>query len=376
MRRGKGFEVPFAVMRQIGTSMEDQLVSGFTRVIRSGAYADGTALPGIRKLAVLFGVSEITVRNAVKRLCRDGLLAARPRVGLTVCAPGGRSWRGTVLGIKAGPPGMYYANVAEGALGDVLRQNGWLYSSLSALPDDGDVSGIRTMLRMGVALCVTYNASKRLTAFLRESGVRFVEIRPECPSPAALLSLSESSHRAYADMSRALRAAGVRSVLSVWQHPAAPTGVAEMKDAGLKVRSMRIPPIVKRHNAQEHVQRAGLIAFDRLLSSGGVAEDAVVCNDDYLAAGVLSAFDAHGIRLPEDCRFVTFANRGLGPVYRKELSRIECDPAREGAMFGQAIVEVLEKGAVRKPAEVELQFVRGDTIVHAVPKPIKKGRFR
>ena len=111
MKRKADFQIPFAVMRQIGTSMEDQLVSGFTRVIRSGMYVNGTALPGVRKLAVMFGVSEITIRNAVKRLCREGLLAARPRVGLTVCASGGRSWRGSVLGIKAGPPGMYFAAI-------------------------------------------------------------------------------------------------------------------------------------------------------------------------------------------------------------------------------------------------------------------------
>ena len=77
MRRGEGFKAPFAVVRHIGTSMEDQLVSGFARAIRSGAYADGTVLPGVRKLAGMFGVSEITIRNAVKRLCRDTGLGAK-----------------------------------------------------------------------------------------------------------------------------------------------------------------------------------------------------------------------------------------------------------------------------------------------------------
>ena len=84
MKRKKGFTPPFAVMRQIGTSMEDQLVSGFARAIRSGTYEDGMKLPGVRKLAVAFSVSEITIRNAVKRLCREGLLAARPRIGEAV----------------------------------------------------------------------------------------------------------------------------------------------------------------------------------------------------------------------------------------------------------------------------------------------------
>ena len=69
MKRNNGFKVPFAVVRQIGTSMEDQLVSGFARAIRSGMYADGMALPGIRKLAVMFGVSEIKASLPRRTTC-------------------------------------------------------------------------------------------------------------------------------------------------------------------------------------------------------------------------------------------------------------------------------------------------------------------
>ena len=363
MKREKEFEVPFAVMRQIGTSMEDQLVSGFARVIRSGAYADGTALPGIRKLAVMFGVSEITVRNAVKRLCRDGLLAARSRVGLTVCAPGGRSWRGTVLGIKASPPGAYYVSVVESAMSDALRRNGWLYSSVS-VPSEGaaDLSMLELMLSSATSLAITFNATRGVTKRLVNAGVGFFALEPNEPASAAAYTIRIDSSVALAELAAALKRKGVRRVLSVYQHPSVATTYSSVLEAnGLSVRNLRVKPIGG-HNTQECVQRAGLVAFERILSHGGIAEDAVVCNDDYLAAGILSAFDHCAVEVPGDVRFATLAHRGLGPVYRKELTRIEHDPAQTGVRIGEAIVRYLETGAVPADVLTVSSFCPGGTI--------------
>ena len=361
----RNFEVPFAVMRQIGTSMEDQLVSGFTRVIREGTYADGTPLPGIRKLAVMFGVSEITIRNAVKRLCRDGLLAARPRVGLTVCVPGGRSWRGTVLGIKAGPPGMYYANVFESAMSTVLRQNGWLYSSISVSSEknETDFAILDMMLQASVSLAVMFNATSAVSRHIEKSGVRFVEFGPSQPSSKVQFPLDQDETPALESLAEALKSSGVKSVLSVYQHPSMANAYSSvLEDFGLCVRRLWIRPIGG-HNTQECVQRAGLTAFDRILSEGGIAEDAVVCNDDYLAAGVLSAFDRHGVRMPDDVRFATMSNRGLGPVHLKDLTRIEYDPARMGAETGRRIVGFLEGRGIVPPGRVPYaEFRRGETV--------------
>ena len=207
MKREAGFKAPFAVVRHIGTSMEDQLVSGFARVIRSGAYADGTALPGVRKLAVVFGVSEITIRNAVKRLCCDGLLAARPRVGLTVCAPGRRSWRGSVLGIKAGPPGMYFTGVLENCMGSVLRRNGWLYTSVEVSPrlKGEDLTMMEMVLDSSVKLVVLFEASPQLSAHVAKMGIPFVEVRSHAPTSAAVFSTPSAMQKAWFPTARISR---------------------------------------------------------------------------------------------------------------------------------------------------------------------------
>ena len=363
MKREKDFKAPFAVMRQIGTSMEDQLVSGFTRVIRSGMYANGTSLPGVRKLAVMFGVSEITIRNAVKRLCREGLLAARPRVGLTVCAPGSRSWRGSVVGIKAGPPGMYFTSVLENSMGSVLRRNGWLYASVevSAHMEDADLTMMNMMLDASVRLVVIFEAPPQLSAHVAKLGIPFVEVRSHRPSAEAVLSVGDNLSGVLSEMALAMQSAGIKTVLSVYQHSAVRKSFSgELERAGLKVRSMPVRPIGGK-NVQECIQRAGLQAFEKILSDGGVKEDAVVCNDDYLAAGILSAMDWNGVRMPKDIRFATMSNKGLGPVHTQDLTRIEYDPAQSGVRIGEAVAAYLETGKV-EPCSISVSFRRGETI--------------
>ena len=363
MKREKNFKAPFAVMRQIGTSMEDQLVSGFARMIRSGAYADGTALPGVRKLAVVFGVSEITIRNAVKRLCREGLLAARPRVGLTVCAPGSRSWRGSVLGIKAGPPGMYFTGVLENCMGSVLRRNGWLYTSVevSSRLKGEDITMMEMVLDTSVKLVVLFEAPPQLSAHVVKMGIPFVEVRSHTPTSAAAFSVGVDLSGALSELARTMRSAGIKTVLSVYQHPAVRKSFSgELERAGLKVRSLPVRPIGGK-NVQECIQRAGLQVFEKILANGGVKEDAVVCNDDYLAAGILSALDRKGVVMPRDFRFVTLANKGLGPVHAQDLTRIEYDPAQSGVRIGEAVSAYLETGKV-VPCSIAIAFKHGETM--------------
>ena len=362
-KRKKDFQKPFSVIRHVGTSLEDQLVSGFSSAIRGGLYADGETLPGIRKLADIFGVSLITVQNAVKRLCNDGLLEARPRIGLRVCCSGNRFWKGSVLGIKAGPPGMYFTGVLENSMGSVLRRNGWLYTSVEVSPrmEDADVMTINMMLDASVKLIVLFEASPQLVEHVSGLGVPFVEVRSHVPSDKSVFSVSEDLPDVLSELARTMRSAGVRTVLSVYQHPAVKKLFSgELERAGFAVHNLPIRPIGGK-SVQENIQRAGLRTFEKMLSEGGIEADVIVCNDDYLAAGILSVLDRNGVRMPIDVRFATLANKGLGPVHAQDLTRIEYDPEQSGINLGEAVSAYLGSGKV-PTCSISVAFRRGNTI--------------
>ena len=361
MKREKGFTPPFAVMRQIGTSMEDQLVSGFARTIRSGAYADGTVLPGVRKLAVMFGVSEITIRNAVKRLCRDGLLAARPRVGLTVCG-GCRSWRGVVVGLRAAhDSGMYYANVLEGTIASALMRSGWLFAKMEWPGGSGGADILEPLKCFAPAMAVAPFPSSEMLRALDRSGIPFAVVWPLGKTVAkARFQARISADSALAELARRFAACGVSRVLSVYQHVSGVDFTTALRNAGLSVRKMHVPPL-NGYIQSESVQRAALETFDRLLSRGALDADAIVFNDDYLAAGALSAFERHGVRMPEDIRVVTLSNHGLGPVHFRPLTRIVVDPVRDGQKIAENVLRILDGKDVPQKMNLEMTFKKGET---------------
>ena len=75
-----------------------------------------------------------------------------------------------------------------------------------------------------------------------------------------------------------------------------------------------------------------------LKKSGGRLPDVLLFTDDHLAQGGLLALMERGVRVPEDVKIVTHANRGLGPFWVKPLTRLEMDPVAQGAAVAQAVL--------------------------------------
>lgn len=71
-------------------------------------------------------------------------------------------------------------------------------------------------------------------------------------------------------------------------------------------------------------ERGGYETFLRFWSNDS-RPDGVIVGDDVVANGVLRATLQLGVRLPEDIRLVTFANRGVDFAYHLPVSRIEYD---------------------------------------------------
>lgn len=66
-----------AKAQRVYLSLRDEIANGF--------YIAGETLPGEQKLALLFEVSRVTIRRALKALCSDGWVERRAGSGTTVC---------------------------------------------------------------------------------------------------------------------------------------------------------------------------------------------------------------------------------------------------------------------------------------------------
>jgi len=355
--------LPFRVDRNLGVGLVEQIVGGVSRAVGSGALAHGAALPGIRRLAKALEVSEIVVRRAVKELCRRGVLQARTRVGLTVCGGGKRSWRGVVAGIlPAHDAGMYYANVLEGAIASELMKNGWLFARMEWPVASGgvgmDVAGLLKCL--SPALVVALFPTPDILNALDRSGLSFVQVWTKKQSRNARMYVRPCADEALSKLAETFAAHGVRKVLSVYQHVGGIDCATALKAAGFSVKKMCISPL-EDYVLPECVQRVALETFDSLLSKGPLAADAVVFNDDYLTAGALTAFERHGVRVPEGIRLATTSNRGLGPVYFRKLARIEVDPVRHGQEIADSLLKMLDGKECALELSIAATFEEGET---------------
>ena len=351
--------LPFRVDR----NLVGQIVGGVSRAVGSGALAHGAALPGIRRLAKELEVSEIVVRRAVKELCRCGVLQARTRVGLTVCGGGKRSWRGVVAGIlPAHDAGMYYANVLEGAIASELMKNGWLFARMEWPDVSGgagtDVAGLLKCL--SPALVVALFPSPAILNALDRAGLPFVQVWTRKRSRKARMYVRPCADEALSKLAKTFAAHGVRKVLSVDSNVSGIDCATALKAAGFSVKKMHIASLDD-YMQPECVQRAALETFDRMLSMGPIAADAVVFNDDYLTAGALTVFEHYGVRVPEDIRLATTSNRGLGPVYFRKLTRIEVDPVRHGQEIADSLLKMLDGKECAPELSITATFEEGET---------------
>ncbi len=69
-----------------------------------------------------------------------------------------------------------------------------------------------------------------------------------------------------------------------------------------------------------------------------------------------------GLEAPRDIRIATWANSGLGPVYHRELARLEMDPVDAGSRVAEGVLEYLKTGAFPTDIVIGPRFFKGETL--------------
>ena len=135
-----------------------------------------------------------------------------------------------------------------------------------------------------------------------------------------------------------------------------------MRAVGIRVRNITAKPDFG-IPIPETVERAGYETFAHLASKGSLSRNAVYfLSDDYLLRGALTATLEAGLRISDDIRIATWANRGLGPVFSRPLSRMEMDPMEAGRIVADALLAYLKGGAFPPNIVIGPKWIEGETI--------------
>ena len=143
---------------------------------------------------------------------------------------------------------------------------------------------------------------------------------------------------------------------------------ADITDAlgktGIQVETLRYQCRTRLEDEEYEMTSWALSALSRRLSAKGrgTLPDLLFFNDDHIATGALLALALAGVRVPEDVRVATWANKNYAPVFTKPLSRMEMDNAAIGAAIARGVLEYLGTGAFPQDVTVGPKYVRGETM--------------
>ena len=365
--------LPFSVSRDNRASLTEQVTAGLRRSIETGHYREGDTLPTMQETAQSLSVSMAVVRTAIRRLSREGLVTARPRRGIQVCSAGHQRWQAHVLYLHRARASSYYEAVFSETVMHQLLARHILVTPIHITNQEvaGGYPFLNSVIHAGPVDMVALAATEPgIDVFLAENEIPFVQKIGMEREPLLRLARRVLRNEVGPAWEQAVRHAvdcGVRSLMMAVcdGDGGGAKGLAQAAGIAVQVVTMkRIGGL----GLPEAVERGGLVGMTRFLEAGGALPDMLYFADDFLAQGALTTLLARGIRVPDDVQVISWANRSLGPVFPKPLTRIEMDPVRDGRALADLVIEALRKPGrkIKEPVAVGPKFIVGETTRRAV----------
>lgn len=335
-------KLPFVLDRAVNMSLAEQMFQGLKKAIVKEYYKPGETLPGIRELAVSAGVSEKVSRLALARLAEIGWCVSK-RGFKSVVADRGKERLGKVLLFNSETGFGFHASRMVGAIRSRLLKADYRLTAISAydIRKDGSSRLLSESLKEHWDLVIELGMRPGARRAIEESGWPFLVLGDggKCVPSAAENCVGRIelwTGLAVPEFVRACVKKGVRSVVQ-FLYAEGGFDVAELlKMPGISCETIRIP----RSRNPFGMYSGGYEQTVALLKKvGGRLPDVILFTDDHLAQGGLLALMERGIRIPEDVKVVTHANRGLGPFWVKPLTRLEMDPIAQGTAIAKAVLE-------------------------------------
>ena len=358
-------KVPFAVNRNDSRTLVKQVSDGLRTAIVSGYYKPGDALPSSYELVEALGVSRIVTKAALRQIAEDGFAMSRPRIGSVVRDRTEKRWLGHVVFVCPEGDENYAQTVLAGALRNRLTEAGYLFTQVclpQTKPGHYDFAHLDVALAQSVDFIVTMFARPYILARLARQKIPYADFGEYRKMPQSAVGVTWLNFNLAADdFAAACKANGIKNVVEFCfcaMCDVAPT----LRKVGIGIKKIQVPP-----NGLDTsligVKRMGMEMFGRLIAKKQISRDTVYFfADDYLASGALTALSYAGLRSPEDVRIVTFSNKRLGPVYPRELARMEFDAHKAGDVLADAALEYLKTGAYPSGTVVGPVWVDGETM--------------
>ena len=350
-----------------------QMADGIRSAIASGFWKSGDTLPTAAVFQKELGTGGFVPRTALRQLADEGVIILKKHVGAVVAPRKATVRHGLrrIAFISGGNRESYYVNVHAFALQKIFEQSGCelIHIQISRSEKDADakdLSSLKTHLKFGLDFAICFTESRNVAKLLDAAQVKYIYeggSGREFPNAIATINLEIESQACMEELATHWKSNRVRDVLVVdFEHVMPRNAITSFVQSGMRFRRLVVKPPRDRNYLQD-IQQAGLDAVVKFFAAErnrANPPDAIFFYDDYLAAGCLIALAATGLRVPEDIRVATLANKGLGPVWFKPLTRLEYDPVANARLIGNYVLKLFA-GEKATPPTLQLKFIEGRT---------------
>lgn len=361
--------IPFSLDGKSGKTA--QMVDGIRAAIDKRFWKPGDRLPTAAEFAKALGTGGFVPRTALRQLADEGVITLKKHAGAFVAHAYAPKPSHRIAFITSSSRESYYENVHAFALQELLERAGHELVHITlprALEPCGadELTALQRQLARGLDFAVCFTGSREVARLLDLAGVGYIYeggTGRDFPNAASVFNLELDSEDCGERLAAHWTAAKVKNVLVVdFEHIMPRTVLSALTKAGMTLRRLIVPHPAR--DAYLHdIQQAGLDAVAEFFArekNRRRPPDAVFFYDDYLTSGGLIALAATGLRIPEEMRVATLANRGHGPVWFKPLTRLEYDPVGNARLIGDYVLGLLEKRAPDPPT-LRLEFILGET---------------
>ena len=355
----------FKIDTSLNVPLSRQLAEAMKMAIVRRKFKPGDVLPSIDELAAECATSAKVPRRALEMLAEDGWTRPVRGIGSIVLDRGeDAKSNGRVLFYVRHTGFSYYCSGFMAVLDDRLMAKGYktFIVNASGRSETPACRRFESKLKEKWSLVALIGCGTEARRIAAGSGHPFILIGcdgaiSKSSGPSCIGSFNSENGRAMGEFAKACVRGGVKRVVQFKYDNSSLDAAAMLAGAEIDVETAGF----HREATPEAVARASLAQMRRIIARGCLP-DLFLFTDDYLAQGALIALSTSGIRIPEDVKVATIANKGLGPIWPRPLSRFEVDPVAHGRAAAAAILEFLERG--NPPQAINLGHVwkKGETL--------------